>query len=427
MVSSDAQIKELVEAPETVLSLHAVAKDLFKPKYTMNDFEVHDQMAANGSMHFRVLRTLLTASLPRIMPELRQVSHVALQRELAKGSIGSQGCNYLAPSREDGWTKLHLFDTAKRLVSAVNSHIFFGEELTNDADFRDAALAYPQDVFVTGEILQFTPSLFARRGKAMKTLLRYLVPVVDKRIKSRDLDIPPSEKPRDCIQWVIDSSPTKERWTTKKTVQEILALWFGSVHQLSMSFVYAMFDLVDNPDYIQLLREEMAAASPAASGGGGDWLASLDGLRLLDSFLRESARLHPSDSISVRRMALSDYRLGDGTLIPRGAWACVPQRAIQRDPALYPNPDAFDGHRHLGSAESPPALLTDPSPKFPLWGLGKRTCPGRFYAASVLKMMVGSMLQDYDFAVKAPQGKRVFTWRSAIVPRSDVVIEIRPL
>lgn len=53
---------------------------LFKPKYTMYEFDVHDEMAANGSMHFRVLRTLLTSNLPRMLPEL----HSMMQREFGK-------------------------------------------------------------------------------------------------------------------------------------------------------------------------------------------------------------------------------------------------------------------------------------------------------------------------------------------------------
>ena len=83
-----------------------------------------------------------------------------------------------------------------------------------------------------------------------------------------------------------------------------LALWFGSVHQLAMvrgslwsiahywprqSFVYALYDLCDHPEYIDQLRMELRQAD-------GESRNYLDGLPFLDSFLKESARLHPSDS-----------------------------------------------------------------------------------------------------------------------------------
>jgi len=130
---------------------------------------------------------------------------------------------------------------------------------------------------------------------------------------------------------------------------------------LFKSFVYALYDLVDHPEYITLLRDEIATLS-------GDWESAVSKLPLLDSFLKESARLSPSDSISLRRKALKTFVFSDGTIVPKGSWACVPQKAIQRDSAYYENPSCFDGHRFVHRNSS----FTDLSPHFPFWGLGKR-------------------------------------------------------
>lgn len=128
------------------------------------------------------------------------------------------------------------------------------------------------------------------------------------------------------------------------------------------SFVYAMYDLVDNPAYMTLLRDELLSTS------AGHWWDNLGALPLLDSFLKESARLSPSDSISLRRKALTTFTFNDGTVVPKGSWACVPQRAIQGDAAYYDKPAHFDGHRFVKSRNA----LTDIGPRFPFWGLGKR-------------------------------------------------------
>jgi cytochrome P450 len=127
------------------------------------------------------------------------------------------------------------------------------------------------------------------------------------------------------------------------------------------ALVYALYDLVDNPSYITLLREELASAPDG-------WLSSLNDLPLLDSFLKESTRLSPSDSISLRRKALKTFTFSDGTVVPKGSWVCVPQRAIQRDAAYYENPERFDGHRFIKQGSA----LTDLDARFPFWGLGKR-------------------------------------------------------
>ena len=36
------------------------------------------------------------------------------------------------------------------------------------------------------------------------------------------------------MQWLIDTSPRKVPWTLERMIGEIMALWFGSVHQLAM-------------------------------------------------------------------------------------------------------------------------------------------------------------------------------------------------
>ena len=57
----------------------------------------------------------------------------------------------------------------------------------------------------------------------------------------------------------------------------------------------------------------------------------------------------------------------------------------------------------------------------------KRNSPGRYYAACVLKLVLGHILLEYD--IKKIDGMernaRIFYWRSARVPRSDAVVLIR--
>lgn len=71
------------------------------------------------------------------------------------------------------------------------------------------------------------------------------------------------------------------------------------------------------------------------------------------------------------------YRFQDGTYVPTGDWACVPQRALMRDLAIYPNATTFDGFRFVDSEQGNAAgqrsrKFTDLDPFYPLWGLGKQ-------------------------------------------------------
>lgn len=89
-----------------------------------------------------------------------------------------------------------------------------------------------------------------------------------------------------------------------------MAIWYGSVHTLSIvcylkstcqskrmvDFIfskatsYAIHDLYSHPEYLSTLREELL--SPAYD----EFTKTAEGLPLLDSFLKESARLSAFES-----------------------------------------------------------------------------------------------------------------------------------
>ena len=176
---------------------------------------------------------------------------------------------------------------------------------------------------------------------------------------------------------------------------------------------------------------------------------------LLDSFLKESSRLNPSDAskwelfsiiailnavfgsfnaVSMRRKVMKPFAFSDGIEIPVGNWACVPQRSMMRDPATYLNPDTFDGFRFVttghGQTEAKPerassSLFTKADIEFPFWGLGSHTCPGRFYASAAIKSMVAHLLLNYDMKFANQNQKRTFSWRTAVVPVSNVELLFR--
>lgn len=86
MVSSEKHATELMDAPSSSLSLHAVAKEvgllcltraltltvskLLQPKHTMYGFEWQDQRGVEGTGFVRALRSRLTSQLPSLLPRL---------------------------------------------------------------------------------------------------------------------------------------------------------------------------------------------------------------------------------------------------------------------------------------------------------------------------------------------------------------------
>lgn len=73
LVSSPELINDIKNATNDQLSLHAAAKEILKPKYTMNGFNWHDQRGIEGIGFVRTLRTLLTCHLPQMTPGTRSI------------------------------------------------------------------------------------------------------------------------------------------------------------------------------------------------------------------------------------------------------------------------------------------------------------------------------------------------------------------
>ncbi|KAH8667573.1 cytochrome P450 [Tricladium varicosporioides] len=425
MVSSQKHIQELDKAPRHQLSLHAVAKEFLQPKHTMHGFEWKDQRGVEGTGFVRALRILLTARLPELIPMLSDVIGDQVERELLQ-----------AKQTATGWSRIPLFATAKHIVTRTNCAVFFPLELSSNPKFVKAALEFSEDVFFAAEIIRILPHgistflarLATRNHRSTTVMFNLLYPVVQRRMERSKLPFATDEEdPNDGIQWLINSSCSsiqRQSWSTERLVGEIMAVWYGSLHTLAIAATYAFIDLYSHPEYISSLRSEVSGplfdAFPASS----------EGLPELDSFLKESARLSAFESTGVRRQALSDFQFSDGLHIPKGSWVCVPHRAMMRDEACFQQATHFDGRRflkvHDTEKEEAAARLSRPSDKWLVWGAGRITCPGRFYAVVVLKLVLANMLKKYDCELEPIKGSRSAQWRTALIPKSSITLRVRP-
>lgn len=98
--------------------------------------------------------------------------------------------------------------------------------------------------------------------------------------------------------------------------------------------------------------------------------------------------------------------MDDGNIIPNGTLFVVSGHWMH-DPDTYPEPERFDPDRHLKAVEDSrpngPKQFTAVSPEHMGWGYGKHSCPGRFFAAAVAKMLLTHILFKYEF--KLPDGE----------------------
>ena len=135
-----------------------------------------------------------------------------------------------------------------------------------------------------------------------------------------------------------------------------------------------------------------------------------------------------------------------------------------RDENNFPDPLSFNGFRFVGRQHTKDnsneqekssagilakgSFLTDSSDSL-IWGLGRivwsvacsfipRTVmhflreeglmdcsPGRFYATAVLKLVVATMLLNYDCELSPIRGERSFQWRSSVIPKRSIKLMVQ--
>lgn len=168
----------------------------------------------------------------------------------------------------------------------------------NNADWQRISVMYTVDAFMAAKALNNWPAplrpivhWFMPECKKIREevkLAKALIgPEVDRRRKELAANGgKPRRKVLDSVDWFTASAKGQEF----DFANAELSLAMASIHTTSNVLAFAMYDLVENPQYMPLLREEIKRVYEAE----GKWEKStLFKLRLMDSFLKESMRLHP--------------------------------------------------------------------------------------------------------------------------------------
>ncbi|KAH8880897.1 cytochrome P450 [Thozetella sp. PMI_491] len=430
-VTSPEHIRELDTAPDGTMSQQEAAKQILLPMYTMKGFNWFTKRGVDSMGYIRTIRTLLTNHLPQLVPDLSI---------LMKSHFDEMYTQY---SSVNGVKQSPIYESIVKLVVLSNAYSFFGKDLARNEEFLTSALQYVEEVAMGAELLKLVPAVLrpyvawftTRRFKAQEAMFATLTSVAAQRCEERELKKLGHTVPKhtDCIQWIMETSPRENPWQAERIVHELLAIWFGSIHGIATTTLFTIHDLCLHPKYVEPLRKELRQHYTEFERSG-------EGLPLLDSFIRESARLSPLESMSTRRAALLPFTLSDGTQIKPNQWLCIPSRSLMQDAKYYPDPLAFHGFRFVDSTtvnpevrekfqilQPEPAKLTEIGDTFHIWGTGRMSCPGRYYAAATMKVIVGQIIMNYSLKLSSQVAPRSWTWRSALVPKRDITVDLTPL
>ncbi|KAK7970137.1 hypothetical protein PG996_001428 [Apiospora saccharicola] len=365
----------------------AFLKDFFTE---YEGFSPHRQGLKGDNMIQETVRVKLTQSLGLVTDDLVDETAASLR-------------DIYGESPE--WTTAVLKDGVTDLVARLASRVFLGKDICRNERWLQISKSYTVDSFIAAYIMRMAPALlrpfvywFVPQGRSIRRAVRdarqIIEPEVRKRIAAVDEARAAGLKPpktADSLGWMYEVA--RGRRIDYPASQ--LSLTMAAIHTTTETTSQAMLDICEHPEVAQQLREEIIQVI----GEHGWSKNSVHKLKLLDSFLKESSRVHPLNLSSMNRYVEREVVLSDGTVLPKGSRIMVATNF--EDPVAFPSPGEFDAARFLRRRQEPGQenawQFVTTTPEHLHFGHGEHACPGRFFAAHLDKVALCHLLLKYDW------------------------------
>ncbi|KAL0955893.1 hypothetical protein HGRIS_002090 [Hohenbuehelia grisea] len=331
-----------------------------------------------------------------------------------------------------GFISVPLFHTMTMMVGRISNRAMLGTELCRNRHFIHAVVGFAETLVLYAQLLNWTPTMLRPIVYFVLTLLfggpkqptKYILPYVEKRLRERETS--PDDGPYNITEFLINAAPATD--STADIVMRILNLNFGSIHTTSIFGSQAIFEMaVMRKEDLNSIREEVIQALDEEGGWNK---ASLARFRKLDSILREVGRVYGLALMAMNRLALHDTVLVDGTVIPAGWTVSLNLRDIHLDPDIYPNPEVFDPFRFSKLRHEEESSVkhgfTTIDPHYIPFGAGRHACPGRFFAAMELKIMLAHLLLNYDFRLVDSERPQNVVFHGSALPNQKAHVIFSP-
>ncbi|KAG4907791.1 hypothetical protein JHK82_056443 [Glycine max] len=228
-----------------------------------------------------------------------------------------------------------------------------------------------------------------RQSKNVKKVLDMFDDLVSQRLKQRE----EGKVHNDMLDAMLNIS--KDNKYMDKNMIEHLShdIFVAGTDTTASTLEWAMTELVRNPDVMSKAKQELEQM--ISKGNNPIEEADIGKLPYLQAIIKETLRLHPPVPFLLPRKADKDVDIG-GYTIPKDAQVLVNTWTICRDPTLWENPSVFSPDRFLGSDIDVKGRNFELAP----FGAGRRICPGMLLANRMLLLMLGSLINSFDWKLE---------------------------
>ncbi|KAJ7836200.1 cytochrome P450 [Mycena leptocephala] len=343
-----------------------------------------------------LIRSDLTKALRSLVPEILEEAQLAIPERLK------------IPDSQDS-VALPLFDTMVSLVARVSNRAMIGAPGCRNEQFLQRQVSVAAQAIPMALVLNWFPQ-FSRRCVSFclqekKELMsrRAVWKVFSTLVESKD---GVQDHPSTITDLLLRYAPEEDIHSARRLAIRVVHLNMASIHTSSIFTTHALFELARlPPNQMAEIRSEIQAA--IASEGGVCNKAAVGKFHLLDSLLKEVGRYHSLFAVGFSRVTLRETVIADGVVLPPGSVVALAPKPLHFNPQVYPDPLTFDPFRFAKLRTGGPnasdvrQAFTTLSYDYIVFGVGTHACPGRFFAALKIKVILCEILMNYDVSFPA--------------------------
>nr|AMW91728.1 flavone synthase II-1 [Scutellaria baicalensis] len=216
---------------------------------------------------------------------------------------------------------------------------------------------------------------------------------------------------------IMDSGNSEVKFSREHLKALILDFFTAGTDTTAISTEWAIAELMNNPKVLKKAQEEIQKVV-----GSCRLMDESDAPNLpyLEAIIKETFRLHPPIPMLARK-SVSDCVI-DGYNIPASTLLFVNIWSIGRNPECWDSPFSFRPERFF---EKDNASIDIKGQHFQLlpFGTGRRGCPGMLLAIQELLLIIGTMIQCFDWELPEGSGPVDMTERAGLTaPRAEDLI-----
>ncbi|PIN20498.1 Cytochrome P450 CYP2 subfamily [Handroanthus impetiginosus] len=194
------------------------------------------------------------------------------------------------------------------------------------------------------------------------------------------------EKRNTIIGHLLSLQESDPEFYTDQTIKGFITnMIIASTDTSIVAIEWAMSLLLNHPDTLQKAKVELDSQI------GHQRLVQeqdLPKLHYLHNIISETFRMFPAAPLAVPRESSTDCKIG-GYDIPGGTILFVNVWAIHRDPEVWDNPTCFKPERFEEKEDETQKLIQ--------FGMGRRACPGSSLGQRMVGLILGSLIQCFEW------------------------------